>query len=352
MRKPSQSGPLFFRASVNREEIIELSSLEHFTQIDNSISKLPLSIRLRNGYGFALNERIVFNDYPVLPREGHCSQRIISIPAFEGAQNDQRAYFVAVSREREGARTDSWLNLSYLIISGDDQLYPDDFRRLMCSFFPSFICRLDFLRGKSLLTTDKTKEMIIRRYPHTDLNTRQVVEVDLEAKTNLVLSQKPMFPNMAEPFASFSDALSFCSSRQIFGRELKLSPNENKKFGYLITLLGIIKLIKGVNTDFDRYYSLKLSRNPVWNDQRICVRYDQTKSLIEIEIGQYLSDFLFESMGISDIISMLEHSFIGQREVLRSQVPQIIYDYYDEKLKDLAKMKLYDESLGYLYSTL
>lgn len=337
---------------MNREEIIELSSLDHFTHIDDNISRLPLNYRLRNGYGFAQNERVVFSDYPILPREGYLSQKIISIPAFEGAQNDQRTYFIAVTREREGARTDSWLNLSYLIISGEDQLYPDDFRRLMCSFFPSFICRLDFLRGASLLSTDKTKEMTISRYPHTDSVTRQVVEVDLETKANLAHYQKTMSPSIVEPFTSFTDALSFCSSRLVFERELKLSPNENKKFGYLITLIGLIKLLKGINIGFDRYYSLKLSRNPVWNDQRICVRYDQTKSLIEIEIGQYLSDYLFESIGLPDIISMLERSFIEQREIIRNQVPQIIYNYYDEKLKDLAKMKSYDECQGYLYSVL
>lgn len=337
---------------MNREEIIELSSLDQFKQIDDSLARLPLNYRLRNGYGFAQNERVVFSDYPILPREGYLSQRIISIPAFEGAQNDQRAYFVAVTREREGAGTDSWLNLSYLILCGENQLYPDDFRRLMCAFFPSFICRLDFLRGASLLSTDKTKEMTISRYPHTDSVTKQVVEVDLEAKAKLAHYQKPMLPSIVEPFTSFTDALSFCNSRQIFGRELKLSPNENKKVGYLITLIGLIKLVKGISIDFDKYYSLKLSRNPVWNDQRICVRYDQTKSLIEIEIGQYLSDYLFESMGLPDIISMLEHSFIGQRELLLNQVPQIIYSYYDEKLKDLAKMKTYDECQGYLYSVL
>ena len=150
MRKYNNStdGPLFVRAGIDRNDVKVLDNAKDF---DNFKSTVGISF---NGYGFAKDEEILIPDLPVFPENaGEKHMKIISIPSYEGADDDHRTYLVAVERVRDGVKSESWLNLNRLVDrSFVDQKYPDDFREDMATKFSSHYARLEHLRGGKIVT--------------------------------------------------------------------------------------------------------------------------------------------------------------------------------------------------------
>jgi inactivated superfamily I helicase len=88
--------------------------------------------------------------------------KIISIPSYEGADENHRTYLLEVERLRDGAKSKSWLNLNRLIDrSFVDQKYPDDFREEMATKFNSHYERLCHLRGGKIISESTTE---VQRY--------------------------------------------------------------------------------------------------------------------------------------------------------------------------------------------
>ena len=106
MRKyNSTDAPLFLRAGIDRNDVKVLDNQKDF---DNFKTTVGISF---NGYGFAQNETILIPDLPVVAtKEGEKAMKIISIPSYEGADENHRTYLLEVERERDGAKSKSWLN--------------------------------------------------------------------------------------------------------------------------------------------------------------------------------------------------------------------------------------------------
>lgn len=149
--------PLFLRPGINRSDVKILDNQKDF---ENFKSTVGISF---NGYGFAQNETILIPDLPVVAeKEGEKAMTIISIPSYEGADENHRTYLVEVERLRDGVKSKSWLNLNRLVDrSFVDQKYPDDFREEMATKFSSHYERLMYLRGGKIETTGTTE---VQRY--------------------------------------------------------------------------------------------------------------------------------------------------------------------------------------------
>lgn len=153
----STDAPLFLRPGIERSDIKVLDNQKDF---ENFKSTVGISF---NGYGFAQNETILIPDLPVVAeKEGEKAMTIISIPSYEGADENHRTYLVEVERLRDGVKSKSWLNLNRLVDrSFVDQKYPDDFREEMATKFSSHYERLMHLRGGKIETTGTTE---MKRY--------------------------------------------------------------------------------------------------------------------------------------------------------------------------------------------
>ena len=158
MRKyNSTDAPLFLRAGIDRNDVKVLDNQKDF---DNFKTTVGISF---NGYGFAQNETILIPDLPVVAtKEGEKAMKIISIPSYEGADENHRTYLLEVERERDGVKSKSWLNLNRLVDrSFVDQKYPDDFREEMATKFSSHYERLCYLRGGKIVSDGTTE---VQRY--------------------------------------------------------------------------------------------------------------------------------------------------------------------------------------------
>lgn len=145
-----------------------------------------------------------------------------------------------------------------------------------------------------------------------------------------------------QPFQQFSDAISFLEQSGGLNKEIDLSVRDNRRWGYLQRIVAMIRLINSIDSRFDEYYTLTLKRNVIWKDSRICIDYIPERSEIAINVGQTLSNCLFEDMRLRDIIGILLDTFRQQREVFKNQYPAVLFSYYDRKLKDLARAKDFD----------
>lgn len=157
MRKYNSSdAPLFLRPGIDRSDVKVLDNVKDFDYF-----KTTAGISF-SGYGFAQNETVSIPDLPVIAENGDKAMKIISVPSYEGADENHRTYLLEVDRLRDGVTSKSWLNLNRLTDrSFVDQKYPDEFREEMATRFASHYERLNYLRGGSIISDGTTE---VRRF--------------------------------------------------------------------------------------------------------------------------------------------------------------------------------------------
>lgn len=311
----------------------EVTSAEELTQMEDFFRNLKVRDVTPSQMAFLPNEIVAIDDLPVA-KEGYNSQKIIHATWDSKTKGQQEMYFLEVTRKRDGSSYRSWLNLSYLIISKDQQ-YPDDLRRIMCQHFSSTIARIDFLRGLSLLANEKQEDLSSGKLTLRDLTVSAVGGFPFG-------KEKTWSMEDFQPFQQFSDAISLLEQSGGLNKEIDLSVRDNRRWGYLQRIVAMIRLINSIDSRFDEYYTLTLKRNVIWKDSRICIDYIPERSEIAINVGQTLSNCLFEDMRLRDINGILLDTFKQQRDVFKNHYPASLFSYYDRKLKDLARAKDFD----------
>ena len=151
------------------------------------------------------------------------------------------------------------------------------------------------------------------------------------------------------PFTHFSDSISFLDYAGGLNKEIELSVRENRRYAFLLSIMATIRLIKSIDTKFDNYYTLSLKRNVIWKDARIRVDYSPESSHIEIEVGQSLSCYLFDDLRLRDVINLLWECFQKQHEFFEKMYPQMLLNFYDSRMKELAKNQQTDITLRYIF---